>query len=323
LTALSTSRNQPGEQTASTCLNSIAVTNFRNYGECKLETHAPRVLLLGPNGAGKTNLMEAVSLLAPGRGLRRAKPEDLGRIGAPDGAWAVSAKVSARGRDFAIGTGVPAGHEGAGRVMRLDGENVAQTEIGRLFSASWITPRMDGLFTEGPGLRRRFLDRLVIAFDPAHIGRGTRYEKMLRERSHLLAEGGGDEAWFGAIEASLATSAVAITVAITAARQALVDDINAEAGAGWCGFPGLRLELNGELEGWLDEMSALEAERRFSEAARTRRLSGDVAMAGPHASELVAFDVASGMAARLASTGQQKALVVTMIPAWTAAGDAA
>jgi len=109
LTALSTSRTQPGEQTASTCLNSISVTDFRNYGECRLETGAPRVLLLGPNGAGKTNLMEAVSLLAPGRGLRRAKPEDLGRIGVSGGAWAVWSKVLARGREFAIGTGVPAG----------------------------------------------------------------------------------------------------------------------------------------------------------------------------------------------------------------------
>ena len=293
----------------STSLGSIAVTDFRNYRESRLEVDSKSVLLLGENGAGKTNLMEAISLLAPGRGLRRARPEDLPRSGSENAVWAVAAQASARGQSLAIGTGVMAGQAAPGRVMRLDGETVPQTQIGRLFSASWITPRMDGIFVEGPSARRRFLDRLVIAFDPAHIGRGTRYEKMFRERNHLLVEGRGDAAWFAAIEEGLAASAVAVT----AARQALVDDINAEAGEGWCGFPGVRLALQGELEGWLEGMPALEAERRFAEAARTRRARGEPGLPGPHASELVAFDTASGTPARLASTGQQKALAVAVI----------
>ena len=141
--------------------------------------------------------------------------------------------------------------------MRRDGETVSQSDIGRLFSASWVTPSMDGIFTDSPGARRRFLDRLVIAFDAAHIGRTSRYEKMLRERNMLLAEGGGDDMWFSAIEASLAESAVAVT----AARQALIADLNAEAGAGWHGFPGVRLALEGAVETWLGDMSALDAGR--------------------------------------------------------------
>jgi DNA replication and repair protein RecF len=189
---------------------------------------------LGPNGAGKTNLLEAISMLAPGRGLRRARSEHLPCATGGDRSWAVASSISIGDEAYRIGTGVPAESENGQRIMRRDGETVSQSDIGRLFSASWITPSMDGIFTDSPGTRRRFLDRQVIAFDAAHIGRTNRYEKMLRERNTLLAEGRGDAAWFAAIEASLAAAAVAVT----AARQSLITDLNAEAGAGWHGFPG-------------------------------------------------------------------------------------
>ena len=304
----------PGVQTQ---LLSLSVQNFRNYDACRIEIDAPKVLLLGENGAGKTNLMEAVSLLAPGRGLRRAKTEHLPRVGAPALDWAVSARLVGAGEPVTIGTGVQSemiggrdgGREGGRRIMRRDGETVSQAEIGRMFSVSWLTPRMDGIFIDSPGARRRFLDRLVIAFDPAHIGRTSRYEKMLRERATLLSEGRGDDAWFNAIEASLAESAVAVT----AARQALIADLNAEAANGWFGFPGVALGLEGQVESWLSDSSALAAEDRFIEEARHRRQSGDAGLAGPHASDMTAANSQSGVPAHLASTGQQKALLIAVV----------
>ena len=216
--------------------------------------------------------------------------------------------MTSRGETVTLGTGVRADTDGPRRVMRRDGETVSQSEIGRMFSVSWLTPRMDGIFLDSPGARRRFLDRLVIAFDPAHIGRTSRYEKMLRERTTLLAEGRGDPAWLAAIEASLAESAIAVT----AARQALITDLNAEAANGWFGFPGVALGLEGQVESWLAEGSALAAEDRFTDEARRRRQAGDAGLAGPHASDMMAANSASGVPAHLASTGQQKALLIAL-----------
>ncbi len=292
-----------------TRLTSLTIQDFRNYDGCRLEIDAPKVLLLGENGSGKTNLMEAVSLLAPGRGLRRAKTEHLPRQTTGRADWAVSARLTSGGETVTLGTGVRADSDGPRRVMRRDGETVSQAEVGRLFSVSWLTPRMDGIFIDSPGARRRFLDRLVIAFDPAHIGRTSRYEKMLRERTTLLSEGRGDEAWLSAIEASLAESAVAVT----AARQSLISDLNAEAAEGWLGFPGVALRLDGTLESWLEEGSALAAEDRFIADARARRAAGDPGLAGPHASNMSACNSQSGLSASLASTGQQKALLIAVV----------
>ena len=301
-------RALPDEQ-VHTRLASLTIQDFRNYDGCRLEIDAPKVLLLGENGSGKTNLMEAVSLLAPGRGLRRAKAEHLPRQNTGRDDWAVSARVTSGGETVTLGTGVRADSYGPRRVMRRDSETVSQAEVGRLFSVSWLTPRMDGIFIDSPGARRRFLDRLVIAFDPAHIGRTSRYEKMLRERTTLLSEGRGDEAWLSAIEASLAESAVAVT----AARQSLISDLNAEAAEGWFGFPGVALRLDGTLESWLEEGSALAAEDRFIADARARRAAGDPGLAGPHASDMSACNSQSGLSASLASTGQQKALLIAVV----------
>ena len=168
---------------------------------------------------------------------------------------------------------------------------------------------MDGIFLDSPGARRRFLDRLVIAFDPAHIGRTSRYEKMLRERTTLLAERRGDLAWLAATEASLAESAIAVT----AARQALISDLNAEAANGWFGFPGVALQLDGRVESWLADSTALDAEDRFIAEARTRREAGDAGLDGPHASDMSASNSQTGAAANLASTGQQKALLIAVV----------
>ena len=287
----------------------LSLQDFRNYADCRVMIESRNVLLLGENGAGKTNLMEAISLLAPGRGLRRARAEHLPRQGSGGDQWAVAADLCMADEQVRIGTGVPADSDSGRRIMRRDGETVPQAEIGRLLSVSWLTPRMDGIFIDSPGARRRFLDRLVIAFDAAHIGRTNRYDKLLRERTALLAEGRSDETWFGAIEASLAESAIAVT----AARQALIADLNAEAAQGWFDFPGVRLALDGTVETWLAEGSALQAEDRFVAVARARRMAGDSALAGPHTSDMTALNSQTDMPAHLASTGQQKALLIAVV----------
>jgi len=290
-------------------LSSLSLDNFRNYKSAKLVLDQQPVVLFGHNGAGKTNMLEAVSLLAPGRGMRRAKSEHLPMAGTNMANWAVAAELETSEARIRIGSGVPVDSDTGRRIMRCNGETVSQAEIGGHFSVSWLTPQMDGIFVDTPGARRRFLDRLVIAFDPAHIGRINRYDKILRERSLLLSEGRGDETWFVALEAGLAETAVAIT----AARQALIKDLNTEAHDGWFGFPGIRLELVGDVETWLAEMPALAVEDRLIKEAAAQRGAGESRLAGPHASDLGAFDTVLDKPAVLASTGQQKALLIAVV----------
>ena len=299
-------------------LSRLKLERFRNYRAADLSIASGQLVVLGENGAGKTNLLEAVSLLAPGRGMRRAKGEQLafatpaamaGEVTDRRLDWAVAAVLESEDGALDIGTGVPVDSAGGGRVMRLEGMTVSQAELGSRLAVSWLTPQMDGVFLDSPAARRRFLDRLVIAFDPAHIGRMSRYEKALRQRAHLLAEGRGDAAWYGALEAVLAETAVAVT----AARQALIKALNAEAAQGWFGFPGVELVLSGAVEDWLVTMPALAVEDRIMAAAKTARLAGDAAMPGPHISEFQGVHLASGTMANVASTGQQKAMLIAII----------
>ncbi|MDC1001460.1 DNA replication/repair protein RecF [Alphaproteobacteria bacterium] len=303
-------------------LSRLKLDHFRNYQQADLPIHAGQLVILGDNGAGKTNLLEAVSLLAPGRGMRRAKTEHLAyRVSgfetasgiADDDAdpldWAVAATLENEDGTVQIGTGVPPSAKQGNRIMRLEGVTVSQADLGSRLAVSWLTPQMDGIFLDSPAARRRFLDRLVIAFDPAHIGRMSRYEKALRQRAHLLTEQRGDESWFSALESVLAETAVAVT----AARQSLINALNQEAARGWFSFPGVELLLGGDTENWLSEMPALAVEDKLMLAARTARLNGDLAMPGPHASEFQALHLASQVPANRASTGQQKAMLIAVI----------
>jgi len=317
-------------------LSRLKLYRFRNFQQSDLSIHSGQLVIFGDNGVGKTNLLEAISLLAPGRGMRRAKSEHLECSAMPDYGlsenadqlrardlnmassedvpserlgWAVAATLESSDSSLSIGTGVPQMAKQGNRVMRLDGITVSQVDLGRHLAVSWLTPQMDGIFLNSPAARRRFLDRLVIAFDPAHIGRMSRYEKALRERSHLLSERRGDDAWFSAIESVLAETAVAVT----AARQSLIKALNNEAAKGWFDFPGVELLLTGDTENWLSEMPALAVEDQLMMTARTTRLNGDINMPGPHASEFQALHVASRMPANQASTGQQKAMLIAVI----------
>src|SRR5271166_7076826 len=193
----------------------LALTDFRNYREAKLALGARLVVLIGPNGAGKTNLLEALSFLAPGRGLRGARLSEVDRRPEPGGdpggsGWAVAAVVATRHGALRVGTGRdPTASER--RVVRIDGEPVrSQVSLGERLGVVWLTPPMDRLFLEGPSGRRRFLDRMVLGLDPAHASRVAAYEQALRERSHLLRDGPADSAWLAALEEVMAEQGVAV-----------------------------------------------------------------------------------------------------------------
>ena len=300
----------------------LVLTNFRNYGEARLSLGAGPVVLTGPNGAGKTNLIEAVSFLAPGRGLRGAKLTEIDRrrtgerddspTGADSG-WAVAATIVTGGGAWRVGTARDA-TESDRRIVRIDGAPVrGQSALGERLGVVWLIPAMDRLFVEGPGGRRRFLDRLVLALDPAHAARVGAYERALGERSRLLREGPHDPAWLTALEAVMAAKGVAVA----AARCDAVGRLDRACAAAEGPFPRARLVLTGAVEEWLGDMPALAAEARFAEALgaarRSDALAGGGGAIGPHRSDLMVSLARTGVAAASASTGEQKALMISIL----------
>ncbi|NYZ16767.1 DNA replication/repair protein RecF [Azospirillum sp. RWY-5-1] len=293
----------------------LTLTRFRSYEQARLEPDARPVVLVGPNGAGKTNLLEAVSFLAPGRGLRGARLAEVERIGSPAGAgWAVAAVVETPSGPVEIGTGREAGDgERDRRAVRIDGHPVrGQTALAAHVSLVWLTPPMDRLFQEPAGGRRRFLDRLVFGFDPAHAGRLSRYEHALRERARLLREGRMDDGWLSGLEEQMAATGIAVA----AARLEVVQRLRAACARAVGPFPGAELAVEGAVEGWLAGGPALAAEDRLREALRAGR-RGDAesggAAVGPHRSDLSVRHQAKAMPAALCSTGEQKALLIAIV----------
>jgi DNA replication and repair protein RecF len=296
----------------------LALTDFRNYHEAKLTLGTESVVLTGPNGAGKTNLLEALSFLAPGRGLRGAKSTEIDRrpdLG--DSGWAVAAVVATRNGAVRVGTGRdPTASER--RVVRIDGEPVrGQAALGERLGVVWLTPSMDRLFLDGPSGRRRFLDRLVLGLDPAHASRVSAYEQALRERSHLLRDGPADPAWLAALEEVMAEQGVAVA----AGRRDIVQRLDRVCAEARGPFPRARLTLVGGVESWLEDVPALAAEARFAAAlAANRQSDGQAggAAIGPHRSDLAVSFAEKGIAAEFASTGEQKALLIAILLAHAA-----
>lgn len=293
----------------------LALTDFRNYRTTQLDLAAGPVVLSGPNGAGKTNLLEAVSVLSPGRGLRNARLADFDRRpaeGEAETSWAVAATVETRRGAVRIGTGRdPTG--GERRAVRIDGENArGQAALGEVIGVTWLTPQMDRLFIEGPAARRRFLDRLVLGLDPAHAARVSSYEHAVRERSRLLRDGPNDPAWLGAIEETMAAQGVAVA----AARRDAVEQLDEACTAAEGPFPRARLSLQGTIETWLDELPALAAEDRFRAALKDGRAidaAAGGATVGPHRSDLSVAHAEKGIPAEAMSTGEQKALLISIV----------
>jgi len=300
------------------CVTRVQLTNFRSYASAELCVSGRPVVLAGPNGAGKTNVLDAISLLAPGRGLRGARLSEHVRRGptAPSEAlWAVAASVTRSGETYEIGTGLAIGAGGSERrAVRLNGVAAGSSaDLGDIVQMAWLTPAMDRLFAEGAGARRRFLDRLVIGFDPAHGRHAVRYETAMRERARLLKFGPRDPMWLDGLEKEMAEAGAAIAHA----RAETVKRLNAmlvergEAGA----FPCAQLAMEGETDVLAAEFGA-QTEGRLRDLFARARIpdaeSGHTTF-GPHRSDLAVRHTAKRADARECSTGEQKALLISIV----------
>jgi len=292
-------------------LHRLTLTGFRSYPAATLESGAGMLVLTGPNGAGKTNILEAISLLGPGRGLRGARVAELARVG--QAAWGVAGRFSGAWGDFEIGTGTPPDGPPDKRVFRLEGAPARnQAELAERVAAVWLTPQMDRLFQEGASGRRRFLDRLAWALDPGHAREVAAYDNAMAQRNRLLSQG-GDATWLAGLEDAMARHGVAAT----AARRALVARLDAVLAAGALGgFPAASLSLRDATANALDAGPALAAEdglRAALRAARNRDRAAGATVEGPHRADLEMVHREKSVPAALCSTGEQKALLVSTV----------
>ncbi|MEO0636213.1 MAG: DNA replication/repair protein RecF [Pseudomonadota bacterium] len=295
----------------------IKLTNFRSYAALCTDFDDRHVVLTGPNGAGKTNLLEALSFLSPGRGLRRATHEQVARAGSKggDGTFALHVELLGIGGPVSIGTGIEAGPSGpeTGRKLRINGAAISGSE--RLLDhlrAIWLTPAMDGLFTGPASDRRRFLDRLVLALDPLHARRVSDFEKAMRARNRLLEEIRPDPAWLTSVERQMAELGCAIVAGRLEFTGALAGLVGAAQGPA-TPFPNASLSLAGTLEAMASSMSAGDAEdayrNRLADSRAKDRAAGRT-LEGPHRSDLVVEHGPKQMPASQCSTGEQKALLI-------------
>ncbi len=289
----------------------LTLGRFRNFAALRWEPGADRVVITGANGTGKTNLLESISYLAPGRGLRGARVAEVATGGS--GFWAVNGRLTTTLGPAEIGTGTTDAAPER-RIFRLDGAAPrTQSELAARVACVWLTPQMDRLFQEAASGRRRFLDRLVYALEPGHARMVAAHDTALAERRRLLAEPRWDASWMAGLEEEMARHAVAAT----AARAGLIAQLNAALAGGIAGrFPAARLELLCPIGARLAQAPALAVEdwlRETLAASRARDAAAGSAAYGAHRADLGMADVASGIAAAQASTGQQKALLIGVI----------
>jgi DNA replication and repair protein RecF len=302
-------------------LRHLILTDFRSYERAALPLNGRPVYLFGSNGAGKTNLLEAVSLLAPGRGLRGAAIAEVGRRlpGEARGrAWAVAVSLETGDGEVQLGTGTES-PTAARRVVRLEGEPVAPGRLADLLRLVWLTPQQDRLFIEGAADRRRFFDRLVFAARPDHAARAGAYERAMRERMRLLTEGPADPAWLTALETQLAEAGAAMVQAraeTLAALQAEIDQRSERP------FPQAALTLTGDWERMAAEGVGIgDIQARLAKAlagARERDAAAGRALTGPHRGDLAVLHRQKDRPAAECSTGEQKALVLNLVLAQAA-----
>lgn len=285
-------------------LSRLNLTDFRNHAALEIRPEAQFIALHGSNGAGKTNILEAVSLLVPGRGLRRAAMSDMPRTEGKGG-FTIVAEVGGN----VIGTGVSA-EQPERRKVRVNESNAAINTLAEWLSVIWLTPAMDRLFADGPAGRRRFLDRLVLALNPDHAPHSNRYEKAMQQRNRLLSGTmAPDPLWLDALEAQMAESGRAIQ----AARHAVVDAISGQ----------LRNTSSGPFAmpriGLVDKLSNLDADLAAEwRKGRSRDAAAGRTLFGPHRADLNVVHSASGQVAEQCSTGEQKALLLSLILAHAA-----
>ncbi len=297
----------------------LTLTDFRSHAALDLELDARPVCLHGPNSAGKTNILEALTMLAPGRGLRGAALLDVARGGAEAAEtrarpWSVSARMVADGEDMALGAGAEHADAGVRRIARLDGRNATASDLARAARMSWLTPAMDRLFAGSAGDRRRFFDRLVLSRAPEHGAAAIAYERAMRDRQRLLNEDSRDGVWLHALEREMAAHGCAIA----AARQETLERLRETIGARPDGaFPKSAIALEGPLEAAFAEgQPSADIEDRLLDAltrGRGRDAKAGRTLEGPHRSDLRVRHAPKDMPAEHCSTGEQKALLLGLI----------
>jgi len=313
----------------------LTLTDFRNYAFLRLEPSICPIIITGENGSGKTNILEAISFLTPGRGLRGSRMADIKRltpaaidenyIANKNYSWAVSADIIKNDEEYTISTAVQKNfkeldddwHTFDRRIVQIDGQKVpTQAELGKYLSAIWVTPQMDRIFLGGPQPRRSFLDRIVYTFDLEHAKRISTFEHLYKEWYRLIKSGVKDNSWLLSLEEEMA----AIGVSIAAARREIIaklnifiekepDDV----------FPDLRLELDGKIEQLLDTMPAIDVEDYYrNQLFKNRRnVLENENIEGVNRSDFKVFYKKKNMPAELCSTGEQKSLLVSIILAQT------
>ncbi|MBX9458309.1 MAG: DNA replication/repair protein RecF [Rhizobium sp.] len=293
-------------------INTIRLSAFRNYETATLVFDGRHVVLTGENGSGKTNLLEAISFLSPGRGLRRAVYADAIKAGTEAG-FSIFAQVEGMDGEVEIGTGIGPGADAGSRRVRMNGtEAKSADELLDHLRILWLTPAMDGLFTGPASDRRRFLDRLVLSLDPVHGRRAADFDRAMKMRNRLLEERSGDADWIASVEAQMA----GLGVAMTLARSEMIGLLAKLAGQGNRGaFPSAGLALSGFLDD-ADGIAAIDLEDRYRRMLDTGRHADRAAgrtLQGPHRADLVVTHLDKRMDAARCSTGEQKALLAGMI----------
>lgn len=284
-------------------LTSLTLSHFRSHKTARLELDGKPIAIYGPNGAGKTNILEAVSLFSPGRGLRRAAADEIARQPEALG-WKVTGALHSLHRMHELATWA---EPGAARQVTIDDKAATQTALGRIARMVWLVPSMDRLWIEGADGRRRFLDRLTLSFEPGHAEAALTYEKAVRERNRLLKDRVRDPMWYGALEAQLASAGAGIQ---TNRRRAIERLADAQDGAETA-FPSVGLTLS-SAEG----SETPDTADAFAEALarnRQRDLYAGRTLIGPHRADLQTVFSAKGIPARQCSTGEQKALLIALI----------
>lgn len=304
-------------------VTSLMLTNFRSYAALSFACGAQSVVLTGANGAGKTNILEALSMMAPGRGLRGATLAQLSRKGphededGPGAPWAVGATIEGPYGSTHLGVGYMPGGDGAvaKRIVRIDGETQGSSAaLAGHVQMIWLTPAQDRLFLDGASDRRRFFDRLVTGFDARHAALWSAYEKAMRDRLSLLRSGRMDTSWLASIERIMAESAVALAASRNEAIAQLADVLAGEDLA--TGFPAADLTLAGEIETALSSVPAIKAEDDFVSSLAANRFADAEAgrtKQGPHLTDMIVRHRAKGRDARHCSTGEQKALMIRLV----------
>ena len=283
-------------------LQHLTLSQFRSHARARLAFDGRPVALWGPNGSGKTNLLEAVSFLSPGRGLRRAAAEDVGRRAEGVG-WKVAATLALGAMNHEVETQALPGEP---RSVRIDGKAAAQLDLARLVPVLWLVPAMDRLWTEGAEGRRRFLDRATMSLSPDHGEASLAYEKAMRERNRLLKDGSRDAHWYAALESQMAQAGTQVA----RNREGTVARLMAAQAQAETAFPAATLSIT------YPEDPPPPTEELFAaglERGRWRDMAAGRSLLGPHRADLEAVWTAKGVPARDCSTGEQKALLVSLI----------